>query len=595
MKTRRTSQKSASRTSPERILPGLGVAPGVAVGPAHVVESGSVPVPDYPIASRQVAAEQERFAAAVAKSRRQVVRLRRKAAALPGSASEQIADLLDAYLHMLSDSRLIRGVDKRIRAERINAEAAVAAEVGGLMREFASLEDAYLAARGQEIREIGNRLQRNLTETPHQAFERVPRGAIVIAEELTPADTALLDPSQVAGIATELGGAEGHTAIMARALGLPAVLGAADLMASVRSGATIVVDGDLGRVVVKPPARMVSVYKHRRAARLEEARRLNRLRRLPAVTRDGCTMSLQANIELPLELEAAIRSGAEGIGLLRTEFMFMNRDTLPDEDEQYRVFRAMVAGMDGRPVTIRTLDIGGEKLTSSLTNRHGDPANPALGLRAIRLSLKFPELLDTQLAAILRAGAHGPVRILLPMITTQQEVRQVRERLKRVVRRLKRRRVRFDDKPSVGAMIEVPGAALAADSLAQVVDFFAIGTNDLTMYTLATDRADEQVAHIYNPLHPSVLKLIQLAIQSALKARIPVSVCGEMAGDPLCTPLLTGLGLRELSMSATNLPRVKKRLRGLDLTEATRRAEVIMLQADAGRVAAMLDDFNAFA
>ena len=320
---------------------------------------------------------------------------------------------------------------------------------------------------------------------------------------------------------------------------------------------------------------------------------LARLRNVPAVTRDGTRIDLQANLELPRELAQALAAGAEGIGLLRTEFLFMNRDDLPDEEEQCAALCEIVTGMAGRPVTVRTLDIGGEKLASSLGPHVSEGLNPALGLRAIRLSLKRPKLLETQLAAMLRAGVCGPLRILLPMISTVYEVHEVRKCLHKVARRLKRRGVKIADPlPPLGVMIEVPGAALVADSLANVADFFAIGSNDLTMYTLAIDRGEEQVAHLYNPLHPAVLRLVQFSIEAALRARIPISVCGEIAGDPRLTPLLLGLGVRELSMTAHALPRVKSRILRLDIQAATQRAQVIMDQADSGRITALIDDFN---
>jgi phosphotransferase system enzyme I (PtsI) len=323
---------------------------------------------------------------------------------------------------------------------------------------------------------------------------------------------------------------------------------------------------------------------------------LGRLKRVPAVTRDGEAVTLLANLELPRETEPALAAGAEGIGLLRTEFMFMNREDLPNEEEQYRALKAIVDAMDGRPVTIRTLDIGGDKLAWPLSAHLAESANPALGLRAIRLSLKERPLLEAQLGAILRASAHGPVRILLPMISSVTEVRQVRQVMATLVRRLKRRKVKIADPlPPLGVMIEVPGAALSADALAQVADFFAIGTNDLTMYTLAIDRSEERVAHLYNSLHPAVLRLIQFTAEAALRARIPISVCGEIAGDPRYTALLLGLGVRELSMAWPALPRVKQRIRSIDLLAATRRARMIMDQSDSGRIAALLDDFNALA
>ena len=579
-----------------RGLDGLGVAPGIAVGPAHVVELGSVSVPVRRIEKSKIAAELERFAGAVAKAQKQLRKLKTKSAGLHGAAAEEIGYLLEAYLQMLSGSRLLRGVERRIAEEKINAEAAVQAEIHEIAEGFARLSDEYLAARADDIRDVGNRLIRNLTATPYVAFSGLAEGTILVAEELSPADTALLDPTIVAGFATVLGGPEGHTAIMARSLGLPAVLGVTGLIGAVKTGDMLIVDGSAGRVLIGPDEQTLAQYRRRQGEYQRQQRLLARLRKLPSVTRDGEAIALYANVELPREVEAALDAGAEGIGLLRTEFLFMNREDLPGEEEQYQALKGIVEAMDGRTVTARTLDIGGDKLALPLAEHLTESANPALGLRAIRLSLKERPLLETQLAAMLRAGAHGPVRILLPMISSLGEVRQVRQVMATVARRLKRRRVKVPDPlPPLGVMIEVPGAALSADALAQVSDYFAIGTNDLTMYTLAIDRSEEQVAHLYNALHPAVLRLIQFTAEAAMRARIPVSVCGEVAGDPRYTALLIGLGVRELSMSTLSLARVKQRIRSLDMMAATTRARVIMDQSDSGRIATLLDDFNALA
>ena len=580
----------------ERVFEGVVGAPGIAIGPAHVSEAGALQVPEYSIPEAKTAAEVERFRAAQRRSQKQLTKLKTKSQVLRDAAAEEIGYLLDAHLLMLTGSRLVRGVEETIEKQLLNAEAAVLSVISEVARGFESLPDPYMAARADDVREVGARLIRNLTETPFQAFKRLQPGTIIIAEELSPADAALIDPATVAAFATVLGGAEGHTAIMARSFGIPAVFGVAGLLGGVKSGETVIVDGAAGRVVVDPKPSTLTEYEARRQALERERRRLGRLINLPSETVDATSIGLQANLELPREVDAALSMGAEGIGLLRTEFMFMNRDAPPDEDEQYESLAALVAAMGGRPITVRTLDVGGEKLAYSLGEHMGDAVNPALGLRAIRLSLKQKKLFEAQLSAILRAGAHGPLRILLPLIATTSEIRQVREVLARVVRRLRKRKVPIADPlPPLGVMIEVPGAALAADAMAAHADFFAIGTNDLTMYTLAIDRADEQVAHLYNSLHPGVLRLIQFAVQAGMRARIPVSVCGEMAGDPRYTALLLGLGVRELSMSTPSLARVKQRIRQIDIAAASMRAEIIMSQADSGRIAALLDDFNALA
>lgn len=582
----------------ERVIGGVGVAPGIAIGPARFVESGLVTVPEYRLeGAAAVSDDLARLEGALSKSVRQLRTLRSKLDALPADAGEEMSFLLEAHEAMLKDSRLVRGVRQLIEGERLNAEAAVRRESAAIARSFEELADPYIAARAADVRDVGGRLLRNLMEGQVAGFRNLAPGTILIAEEITPADTARMDPGQIGGFAAVVGGAEGHAAIMARSLGIPAVLGAAALLTEVKTGDMLILDGLAGRVIVNPAPSTLKRYRDRRAALEKEAEKLQRLRDVPAVTRDGATVHLYANLELPRDAELALKAGAEGVGLLRTEFMFMNRDAPPDEEEQYRLLRTLVERMDGRPVTIRTLDVGGEKLAYGLGGTVSgsliEAVNPALGLRAIRLSLREPELFEAQLSAILRAAAHGPVRILLPMITTAGEVRQVRDIIERLWRRLERRGVPLPETmPPLGVMIEIPGAALAADALAQVSDFFAIGTNDLTMYTLAIDRADEHVAPLYNPLHPAVLRLIEFSVQAALRARLPVSICGEIAGDPRFTALLLGFGVRELSMSSAALLRVKQRVRKIDMGNAVTRARMVMEVTDTGRVAAMLDDLD---
>ncbi len=593
----RSTDASEGGLAEEHSFHGIAVSPGIAIGPAHVSDHFDQAVPEYVIPEAQVDEERARFAAALAVSVKQLRKLKSKAQSLPAAAAEEMGYLLDAHLSMLSNSRLVRGVDQRIAGERRNAEWAVQAEIATIGKSFSAMRDDYLAARFDDIRIVGMRLIRNLAKRPFEALARLPEGTVILAEELTPADTALMDPRRVAGFATVLGGSESHTSIMARALGLPAVVGVAGLLSHPGRRETVVIDGSAGTVVINPGPATVARYRERQEALRRQGRQLDKLRRLPSVTRDGVEIALEANLELPRELDQAIAAGAAGLGLVRSEFLYMNRDTLPGEDEQFAAFRDLLKGMNGQPVTVRTLDIGGEKIADVLSGVVGSTsANPALGLRAIRLSLKERKLLDAQLAAMLRAAVHGPLRILLPMICNVGELRRVREALVQVARRLKRRGVAIPDTlPPLGVMIEIPGAALAADALAAEADFFALGTNDLIQYTLAIDRGDEQVAYLYDPLHPAVLRLIQFAIEAANRARIPISVCGEMAGDPRFTALLVGLGLRELSMTPGSILRVKQRIRSLDIVAASRRARAIMDQWDSGRIAALLDDFNALA
>ncbi len=588
----RTESSTISNADDGRVLTGFGVCGGIAIGPAHVVERGVVQVPEYCLPVDQVVGELQRFAEAIGKSHRQIRNLRAKAQKLPESAAEEIGFLLDAHIAMLTQSRLTRGVERRIRDECSNAEAAVQAEIGAIVDSFAGTNDSFLAARIADVREVGTRLIRNLMEFEYPAFSLVPVGSIVVAEELSPAETALLDPQRIIGLVTMVGGAEGHTAIMARSLGVPTVSGVTGLLPAVRTGDALIVDGEDGRVLVKPSPAVTDHYAERRSQWLKVTEDLRHLADLPAVTRDGVDISLSANLDLPREVPGALAAGAVGVGLLRTEFLFMNRTDLPDEDEQYATLCEIVEGMQGRPVTIRTLDLGGDKLTQALGGRLGAPANPALGLRAVRLGLREPSLMETQLAAILRAGAHGPTRILLPLISTVEEVRQMRECLARVARRLKRRRARIADPiPELGVMIEVPGAALAADALAREADFFSIGTNDLTQYTLAIDRGDDQVAALYDPLHPAVLRLIQFTIEAALRAGLPVSICGEVAGDAKLTPLLLGLGVRDLSMAPNRIAMVKRCIRAMCFSDAKFCAEEIMLQTDSRRSSGILGTF----
>ncbi len=578
-------------------IKGLGVAPGVAIGPIYLVERGAMSVPEYLIKPREIEKELSRFTEAATKSRAELNALKGEVSESGGPASKELAELLEAHIHMLEGSRLVRGAEDRIRDRRLNAEAAVQAVIGEITDQYATINDAYLAARVHDIQDVGSRLIRHLTKSPEKSFSNLPKGSIIVAEEITPADTALMNPKAVGGFATSLGGVQGHTAIMARSLGLPAVLGIGTIGKQGHTGDLAILDGETGFLIVNPSQSDIDRYENRQEELKREKRALARLKNSKSVTKDGTEIALYANIELPTEILLANTVGAQGIGLVRTEFSFMNRPELPSEEEQFRSLKEIVEAMGGRPVTFRTLDIGGEKIVDALEDKlEMVSENPALGLRAIRLSLRHQALFENQVSAILRAGAFGPIRVLLPMITHVSEVKAARAIIEKTANSLKNKGIEIADPlPPIGAMIEVPAAALAADSLVKSVDFFSIGTNDLTQYTLAIDRANEQVASLFDPLNPAVLRLIQFAVNAAKSANLPVNICGEMAGDDRLAPLLLGLGLRELSMNATALPKVKKRVRSLDLKACERFAETIMAQSDSARIATLISDFNEIA
>ena len=588
----------AEEARPQRRFTGIAVGEGIAIGPVFRVTEPTIEIVKHKISASDMQAEGARLDAAVLQSRKQVAKLRARLAALPEDSQAEIAPLLDAYLLMLGESRLLRGARRRIAETLVNAETAVVAEAELIAVTLSAADEENGPRQAYEVREVARRLVRNLVQAPFRSFADLPQGAVLVAESLRPADAALIDPARVAGVATEEGGTDGHTAIMLRALGVPTVLGAAGLASGVQSGDTIVVDGGTGHVVLNPDEGALLAARRGIAAYARERQRLGRLRRLPAETLDGELIDLQANLELPLELPLIARAGAHGIGLFRSEFLFMNRETLPDQDEQAESYRTVIEAMDGDPVTIRVLDWGGEKQIEALSAAGVVPdiadANPALGMRGIRLLLRRPALFETQLAAILRASLAGPVQILLPMVTCVAEIRSARAIYQRVVAELRAGGVRLSDPaPPLGIMVETPGAALSADALAAEAEFFAIGTNDLAMYTLAVDRGDADVAHLYDPLHPAMLRLIQFTTEAAVRHRIPVSVCGEMAANPRLVPLLIGLGLRRFSMNAAALPRVKRMVRGTTVEDCVRLAWDVMQQTDSGRIERLIGAFSA--
>jgi len=602
---RRLRRAPTREEAPERMFTGLPISTGVAIGPVFGAEEPVPEITRQKIQAADIAGEGARLEAAITQSRKQLAKLRTRLGVLPEESQAELAPLIDAYIRMLGPSRLVRGARRRIEETLLSAESAVVEESEAIATAILDQAEpgltpedtASLQRRAEEVREIARRLIRNLTRAPFRSFAALPEGAILVCESLRPSDAALLNPARLAGVATEEGGVEGHTAVMLRALGVPAVLGVPGLAHAIRPGELAVVDGTAGTVTFSPSPPRLAAARRAVTAFARERQRYAKLRRLPAETADGEAVELQANLELPVELPLIAQSGASGIGLLRTEFLFMNRETVPDEDTQMESYRSIIDAMNGDPVAIRVLDWGGEKDIEALSAAGIVPEvtdpNPALGMRGVRLLLRHPEVLETQFAAILRAAVAGPVRVMLPMVTMVAEVRAAREIYERVARRLRRRNERIPDKlPPLGIMIETPGAALSADALALEADFFAIGTNDLTAYTLAVDRAAAEVAELYDPIHPAVLRLVQFATEAALRMRMPVSVCGEMAASPRLVPLLLGLGLRSFSMNAAAVPRVKQAIRAVEIDACARFARRVMEQADPIRIEELVNEFS---
>lgn len=571
------------------------VAPGIGIGPLHEAAEPVLEISHTRIVDADVPAETARLDEALSRSRHQLSKLKSRLGALPEHSQVEIAPLIDAYVHMLGATRLMRGMRHRVQHELLSAEAAVHDEAEAQAEAILALTGSDRAGRlrrAEEVREISRRILRNLMHQPFRSFTSVAQGSILAASELRPADAALIQPSQFAGILTAEGGADGHTAVMLRALGLPAVLGATGVLAAANAGTMAVIDGSSGEIILNPSPASLAEAKAKLSALARTHRALERLQRLPAETTDGVMIDLQANLELPFELSMIAKSGAHGIGLLRSEFIFMNRESLPDEDTQTRIYRDIIEAMDGDPVTIRVLDWGSDKdveaLSAYLPEERED--NPALGLRGIRLLLRHPELLEMQLAAILRAGAAGPVRIMLPMVSLLSELEAAATILARVWRRLKRRGVPMAaSMPPLGIMVETPAAALSARQLASKSAFFAIGTNDLTMYTLAADRGLPVGAKLYDPLEPAVLSLIEMIARAAGAANIPVSLCGELASRPAAAALLIGLGIRQLSMHGNAIPSVKKAIRSVNLAACQSMAKAALGAANAEQVRGILE------
>ena len=563
-------------------LHGLPVSNGIAIGHVHLVSHALLEVSHYHVAPRHLKAELARLNEAVETVRGELTGL--KAAAASGQAHAEVGAFLDLHMMLLDDPMLIDSARELISERRCNAEWALVQQMELLLEQFDQIEDAYLRERRADVVQVVERMVKVLLGHPGHLppKRRDGLGTVVVAHDLSPVDTISFRDHHIAGFVTDVGGPTSHTAIVARSQSIPAVVALRNVRHLVEDDELVIIDGARGVVIVDPDDQVLEEYRLRQAQLDLERSKLNRLTDAHSTTLDGEQVELQANIEMPDDALQAKAVGADGIGLYRTEFLFMGRDSLPDEDEQFEAYRAVLKAMPGKPVTIRTLDIGADKALKGI-NKRIEP-NPALGLRAIRYSLTEPKMFMVQLRALLRASHYGKLKILIPMLAHAHEIDHALSFIDRAREQLIERKQKFDKSIEVGGMIEVPAAALALGMFVRRLQFLSIGTNDLIQYTLAIDRTDEAVAHLYDPLHPAVLKLLGTTIQTGVRFGLPVSVCGEMAGDPAYTRLLLGIGLRQFSMHPAQILEVKQEVLRADLGEIASKAQRILKMDEAARV-----------
>jgi len=543
---------------------GIGVSSGIVIGKAYVVDRRTDAVQFCHLDPSQAHSEVKRFTGAVSESKKQLRRITRMLTK-EGRGKEHIG-IIDAHLMILKDQMLINDTIKLIKQERMNAEWALKTVLKGIRELFDKMDDRYFKERSSDIEHIVDRIIMNLSGEEHASIADIEEPSVVVAHDLSPADTAQMVKGKVVAFLTDIGGKTSHTAIMARSLEIPAVVGLENVTRNVEAGDTIIVDGMTGAVIINPSESVLHVYERRRSKYASYDKELHHYRNLPAETLDGRRIRLMGNMEIAEEITSLLDHGAEGIGLYRSEFLYMNRKDLPTEEEHMASYVHVAKQMSPRPVVVRTLDIGGDKFLSPM--EVADEINPAMGLRAIRLCLKRPDMFITQLRGILRASAYGKLKVMFPMISGIDELRRAKAIFEETKEELRRENKPFDPDIEVGVMIEVPSAAFIADLLAKEADFFSIGTNDLLQYSLAIDRVNEHVAYLYEPFHPAVLRIIKNVVDCAKQRGISVSVCGEMAGEPEHALMFIGMGLEQLSMNAFSLLRVKRLVRSVRYEDA---------------------------
>jgi phosphotransferase system enzyme I (PtsI) len=554
---------SADRARQENHFEGAGVSPGIARGRIHVVRDDLDDVPRYRIAASQIADEIGRFEAALIQTRMQILEMQQRIAESIGAKD---AAIFDAHLLVVEDRTLIDEVLRKLETDLCNVEWVFQEVAGRYAETLSKIDDPYLRERALDIQDVAKRVVRNLQGRAPKAFLALTEPHILVAHNLTPSDTASVNRKHVLGIATDLGSRTSHAAIMARSLNIPAIVGLHDITAKLETGQHVLLDGTDGLLIINPTAQTLAKYKEIESKRAQVVAKLKELRETTSTTRDGRHIVLSANIELPDDVDAVSANGAEGIGLYRTEFLYLNRNTLPTEEEQYETYLQVAGRVRPHPLIIRTFDLGGDKLAAGAVDIT-DELNPFLGWRAIRFCLENIDIFKTQLRAILRASVVGNVKIMFPMISGLDELRRAVAVVAECKEELRQEKINIGEKIEVGAMIEIPSAAISANVLAREVDFFSIGTNDLIQYALAVDRVNEKTAHLYEPTHPAILRLLKMIADAAHTNNIWVGVCGEMAGDVALTPLLLGLGVDELSASAMLVPRVKRAVQSLAFPE----------------------------
>ena len=542
---------------------GIGVSPGIAFAGIYVVRDDLDEVARYHIAPSRIADEIGRFEAGLIQTRMQILEMQERIAESIGAKD---AAIFDAHLLVVEDRTLIDEVLRKLKTDLCNVEWAFQEVATRYAETLSKIDDPYLRERALDIQDVTKRVIRNLQGKAPKAFLSLSGPHILVAHNLTPSDTASMSRENVLGIATDLGSRTSHAAILARSLTIPAVLGLHDITAKVDTGQHLLLDGNDGLLIVNPAPQTLACYRELESRRAKVTAQLKELRETTSTTRDGCHIVLSANIELPEDVDAVAANGAEGIGLYRTEFLYLNRKTLPAEEEQYETYRSVAEQVRPNPLIIRTFDLGGDKLAEGVADVT-DELNPFLGWRAIRFCLENQDIFKTQLRAILRASAVGNIKVMFPMISGLDELRRAIAVLEECKQQLRNSRAEVAERVEVGAMIEIPSAAICASALAREVDFFSIGTNDLIQYALAVDRVNEKIAYLYEPTHPAILRLLKMVADAAHANRIWVGVCGEMAGDVALVPLLLGLGMDELSAAATLVPRVKRAVQSVAIPE----------------------------